>query len=92
MGVSKTRIARNLVTFADLQESLHEKDWGVVSNHVPVAFLGVELDGKATGVAGRVTGTLLASDGGEARKDGGLGAGLLQEVGRRQLGQVRGDL
>ena len=30
---------------------LDEKDWDVVSDDVPVAFFGVEFDGKATDVA-----------------------------------------
>lgn len=30
---------------------LDEEDWDVVANNVPVALLGVELDGKATDVS-----------------------------------------
>jgi len=33
---------------------LYEKDWNVISDYVPVPFLGVEFDGEATNVADSV--------------------------------------
>jgi hypothetical protein len=76
----------------ELDGVAEEEDRGVVADHVPVALLGVELDGKAAGVASRIARALLATDGREAGEDGGLGAGGAQELGGRQLGQVSGDL
>ena len=56
-----------------------EEHRGVVTNHVVVALLGVELEGETAGVTLGVSGTLFTGDGGEASQDGGLLSGL-QEV------------
>ena len=51
---------------------LDEEDGDVVADQIPVAFLGVELDGEAADIAGDIGGALVAGDGGEAHEDGGL--------------------
>lgn len=61
-----------------------EEDGSVVSDKVPVALLGLELDGETTGVTGVVAGARLATDGGEADGDGALGA-LLEETGNAEV-------
>lgn len=71
---------------------LHPKDWGVDSNHVPVALLSVKLDCEATNVTKRVTGSSLTSDSGEAHKDWGLGARRLKELGTGEMRQIRSHL
>ena len=48
-----------------------EKYGSVVPDEVPVALLGVELDGEATGIPRRVGRTGLAADRGPARGDRG---------------------
>ena len=48
-----------------------EEDGSVVPDEVPVALLGVELDGEAAGIPRRVGGTGLAADRGPARGDRG---------------------
>ena len=72
--------------------NLHEEDGSVVSGHVPVALLSVELDGETTGIAGSIGGTLLASDGGETGEERSALADTVQELGLGVLGDVVGDL
>lgn len=58
-----------------------EEDWGVVSNHVPVSFLGVELDGVTSGVSGGISRSLLTSDSGETEENWGCFTDLTEEFG-----------
>ena len=53
----------------------------VVADEVPVAVLGVELHREAARVAGRLGGVPATGDGGEAQRDLGLLALLLEELG-----------
>lgn len=57
-----------------------EEDRGVVEYPVPVAFVGVELEGKATGIARTVGGALLTTDSGEADEHVRLLADTLEHV------------
>jgi len=50
----------------------------------PVTFVGLELDGEATGVTSSVAGSALATDGRETDGDGALGA-LLEEGGDTEV-------
>ena len=59
---------------------------------VPVALLGAELDGEATGVTSRVGGSTLATDGREAGGRARLVADLGEDVGAADVGDVVGDL
>ena len=52
----------------ELDGVLDEEDRDVVADQVPVAFLGVELDGEAAHVARRVDRARAAGDGREARE------------------------
>ena len=68
-----------------------EEHRGVVAHHVPVALLGVELEGKAAHVALRVRGAALAGHGGEAQERLGLLADLGEKRGARVARHVVGD-
>ena len=39
-----------------------EEDWSVVEYPVPIAFLGIEFDGEASRISGRIGATLLSTD------------------------------
>ena len=65
-----------------------EEDGRVVAGHVPVALLGVELDGEASGVSFRVSRALLASNSGESGEDGRPFAYGLERFGLGPLGAV----
>jgi hypothetical protein len=69
-----------------------EEDWGVVASHVPVALLGVELEGEPTRVTVGVSRSLLASDSGEAKEDRGALANGAQELGLGEVAYVLGHL
>ena len=61
-----------------------EENWRVVSDHVVVSFLGVELDGESSGVSVTVVGTTLAGNCRKPQEDGRLLANLVQEGGPRE--------
>lgn len=61
----------------ELNRILDEENGGVVSNHVIVALLGVELDRESSWVTVTVVGTALASNGGKSQEDWGLFADLI---------------
>ena len=71
----------------ELDRVLDEEDRDVVADEVPVALLGVELDGEAADVAGEVGRALAAGDGREADEDRGLLALALEEVGPGDVGE-----
>src|SRR6266850_4443373 len=54
----------------------HEEHGRVVAHQIPVAFLGIELDRKASHIALGVGSPELAGDGREPQDQGRLGAGL----------------
>lgn len=58
-----------------------EEDRGVVTNQVPVSFLGVELDGESPGITSLVSGARLPPDGAEADGAGSLFADLIKDLG-----------
>ena len=66
---------------------LDEEHRDVVADDVPVAFLGVELDGKAAHVAREIERTLAAGDGREPHEGRRLFAGALEQVGAGVLRQ-----
>lgn len=41
----------------ELYGILNKEDWNVVSNEIPVTFLGVELDGESTNISNGIGGT-----------------------------------
>ena len=65
----------------ELDGVLYEEHRGIVTDHIVVSFLGIMLEGKATGVTIAIVGSTLTSDGGEAEEDGGLLADLVEELG-----------
>lgn len=76
----------------DFFRSLHEEDWSVVSDHVPIAILSVELECESTRIAQGIRCSFLASDSGEASKDGRLDARLSEKLCASELRQVCGYL
>jgi hypothetical protein len=73
---------------AKLERILDEEDRRVLAEHVPVAFFGVELDGKAARTTLAVSGTLFAACRGETNKQGRGLADLFKELGRCPFGLV----
>ena len=71
----------------ELDRVLDEEDRDVVADEVPVALLGVELDGEAADVAGQVGRALVAGDGREADERRRLLALALEEVGPGDVGE-----
>src|SRR5690349_9200954 len=58
------------------------KNTGILlPDNVPVAFLGVELDGEAAHIARQVSRSLAAGDGGKAYERGRALSGTLKQVG-----------
>ncbi len=80
-----------VVEVGELQRITQEEHRRVVAGHVPVAFLGVELDREAADVALGVGRTALTGNGGEARKYLGFLADLREELGAGVLRNVVGD-
>ena len=75
-----------------LHRVLDEEDRDVVADQIPVALVGVELDGEAAHVARRIGRAALAEDGREAHEDRRLLAGLGKERGARELPERSGAL
>ena len=61
-----------------LDRVLDEENRDIVADDVPVAFLCIELHGKASHIAGEVDGAFAAGDGGKAHKGRRLFAGALE--------------
>ena len=70
----------HLVEVGELARIADEEHRGVVAHHVPVAFLGVELQREAADVALGVGRAALAGDGGEAGEHLGLLADLREDL------------
>ena len=68
-----------------------EEDWGVVSNHIVVTLLGVELNGKTSWVSNSIWGTSLTSNSGESQEAWGLLTNFVKELGLGELGDILGD-
>jgi hypothetical protein len=70
-----------------LHRILDEEHRHVVPDQIPVAFVGIELDGETTHVARSVHGASAAGHGGKAHEDGYLSARFGQHLGRGVFGQ-----
>ena len=73
----------------ELDAVLDEEDGRVVAHQVPVAFLGVELHGKAPRIPRGVGGALRSGHGGEADEEGRLLALGREELGLGVLRDIR---
>ena len=69
-----------------------EEDWSVVSNHVPVSFFSIELDGITSWVSGGICRSLFTSDSGESEKDGGGFSDFAEEFGFGVFADIVGGL
>jgi hypothetical protein len=58
-----------ITNIRELNRVLDEEDWYVVSNNVPIAFLGIEFDSKTTHISHCVGAATAALDSGEAEED-----------------------
>lgn len=65
-----------------------EEDGSVVEDPVKIAFVGADLDGKATGIAGSVRRTRLATDCGETNGSTGSVTDPFEEGGAGEVGDV----
>ncbi len=74
------------------QRVAQKKDRRVVAHQVPVALLGIELDGRAANVALGVGGAALAGHRREAQEQVSLLADVGEELGLGVLGDVMGHL
>ncbi len=80
-----------VVEIGEFERIAQEEDGGVVAHQVPVAFLGVELDGKAADIALGIRRAALAGDGGEAHEELGLLADLGEDLRPGVAGDIVGD-
>lgn len=69
----------------ELRRVTQEEDGGVVSDHIPVALVGTELDAEATRIASAVMRTGFATNGGEADGDRAFLIGGAENVGLAQI-------
>ena len=69
----------DMVEVGKLERITQKEDRRVVSDQVPVAFLGIELDGKAADVALGICCAALARNGREADEEGRLLADFLKD-------------
>ena len=74
----------------EFQRIANEEHRGVVAHQVPVALLGVKLEGEAAHVAFCVGGALLTGHGGEAQEHRGLLADGIEQVGLAEGADVMG--
>ena len=81
------RLLHRVDEVGELDGVLDEEHRDVVADEIPVALLGVELDGEAADVAGQVERALVAGDGREAHEHRGPLAGPLEQVGSGDVGQ-----
>ena len=82
-GVVRLRL-HGMHEIGKLHRVLDEEDGNVVADEIPVAFVGVELDGEAAHVARGVGRAAFAEHGREAHEHRGLLAGLREERRPRQ--------
>ena len=68
----------------ELDWILDEENWSIVSHHVVVSFLSVELDSETSGISVAVVRTTFSSHSGEAKEAWSLLADLAEEVGLRE--------
>lgn len=67
-----------------------EEYGGVVTNHIPIAFFGVELDSETTRISLGISGSLLSSDGGESKENRSALADGIEELSLAELSHVIG--
>lgn len=75
----------------ELERVADEEHRGVVADQVPVAFVGVELDGEAAHIALGVGGAAFAGHGRKTQEQRSLLADLGEDAGAGVLGDVVGD-
>ncbi|MNH20563.1 hypothetical protein D3C79_803390 [compost metagenome] len=75
----------------EFQGIADEEDRGVVAHQIPVALLGIELEGEAAHVALGIGGALLPGHGGEAQEHRGLLADAVEQVGLAEPADVVGQ-
>ena len=80
-----------MVQVGEAQRVTEEEHGRVVAHHVPVAFLGIELQCKTSDVAFSVRGAALAGNGREARHHRRLLADLGEDLRLRIAGDVVRD-
>ena len=76
----------------ELDWVINEEHWSVVSNHVVISFLGIELDGKSSWVSDGISSSSLTSDGGESEEKWGLLSNFVKESSLGELSHILGDL
>src|SRR5690242_18204520 len=64
---------------------LNKKHRDVVSDEIPVALLGIDLDGKPAHITRQIGRALTARHGGEPHESRGLFAGPLKQIGARDV-------
>jgi hypothetical protein len=66
----------------------NEEDGSIVEHPVEIAFVGANLDGKTTRIAGSVRRARLATNGGETNGSAGSVANIFEEGGGTEVGNV----
>lgn len=69
-----------------------KEDGGIVANHVPVAFFGVEFDGETTRITGSISATLFTTNSGESSEDRSTLANVAQELGLGKTSNIMSHL
>lgn len=69
----------------------NEEDGGVVTNHIPIAFFSVELNGETTRVTFGISRTLFTTDSGESGEDGSSLTNGFEDLSLAVLGNVVSD-
>lgn len=77
-GIGSSLLAMNEIR--ELHGVLDEEHRSVVSDHVVVTLLSVELDGESSGITIAIVGATLSSDSGESEEDGSLFTDLVKEL------------
>ena len=80
-------LLRGVDQIGKLYRVLNEEYRDVVADDVPVALLGIELDGEAAHVARKIRGALIAGDRREAHEGFGLLARSLKQIGLGDVGE-----
>lgn len=69
----------------------NEEDGGVVTNHIPIAFFSVELNGETTRVTFGISRTLFTTDSGESGEDRSSLTNGFEDLSLAILGNVMSD-
>lgn len=76
----------------ELDWIIDEEDWSIISDHIVVAFLSVELDGETTWISHSVWSTSLTSHSRESHENWSLLTNLVQEASPAEFCHIIGDL